>query len=230
MEQTITSGALFENFMEQGFKFLFVDIDDTLYSYERAHCYAIEKLFETQNITEFGLTLESFIEEYVLKRREVKVEHKNSGVCRSRYLAFYKLFNDLGIKNAFLKSRDAEEEYWSFLMEGMLPYNEIINFLVKINYRGVRICVISDMQTRIQIEKLKKLGLVNIIDHIVTSEDVNVEKPSARIYDEAVKIMNATRKSCLMLGDDYEKDILGALNCGISAWQVVQSGRSIVKY
>ena len=52
---------------------------------------------------------------------------------------------------------------------------------------------------------------------VYISEDIKAPKPGREIFEYAVKSSNARKKSSLVVGDDWESDIQGALNFGIDA-------------
>ena len=52
-----------------------------------------------------------------------------------------------------------------------------------------------------------------------------MNKPAKAYFDYALKVSGANRKTTLMIGDNLQSDILGALNAGLDAmlfnrWQV----------
>ena len=74
------------------------------------------------------------------------------------------------------------------------------------------------MQANFQILKLRKLGLDSIIDFLVTSEEVGVEKPNRDIFIFALQKLNLDPSLIVMIGDNHSKDIEGALKIGIQAY------------
>jgi putative hydrolase of the HAD superfamily len=52
---------------------------------------------------------------------------------------------------------------------------------------------------------------------ITNSEMAGVKKPNPLIFDHALKVANAKPFESIMIGDNYEADILGALNVGYDA-------------
>ena len=46
---------------------------------------------------------------------------------------------------------------------------------------------------------------------------IGVKKPNPKIFNHALGLANATTKNSIMIGDNYEADILGALNIGLDA-------------
>ena len=101
----------------------------------------------------------------------------------------------------------------------MHPSKEIIDYLKDFKKSGKSICAVSDMQADIQIQKLKKLKLLNIIDFLVTSEEVGFEKPNKKIFDMALKKLNLPKGKVIMIGDSLHKDVESAKKYGIKSYQ-----------
>ena len=76
-----------------------------------------------------------------------------------------------------------------------------------------------------QYKKLAACGLKDYFDTIILSEDAGYNKPSKAYFDYALKVSGANIETTLMIGDNLNTDIRGALNAGIDAllfnrWQV----------
>ena len=72
----------------------------------------------------------------------------------------------------------------------------------------------------VQYKKLAACGLRDYFDTIILSEDAGVNKPSPLYFDYALKTSGASRKTTLMIGDNLQTDILGALSAGLDAMLV----------
>ena len=82
------------------------------------------------------------------------------------------------------------------------------------------IAAITDMQFNFQAKKLHSLKLDQFIDFLVTSEEALFEKPHSAIFELAINKMNLNKNDVIMIGDSYDKDIVGAKNAGIRSLHI----------
>ncbi|NDK18919.1 MAG: HAD-IA family hydrolase, partial [Zetaproteobacteria bacterium] len=69
----------------------------------------------------------------------------------------------------------------------------------------------------IQGKKMKNSGLEPYFKTVITSEQVGVKKPNAEIFNFALTTCQAKADESVMIGDNYEADVMGALQCGLDA-------------
>jgi putative hydrolase of the HAD superfamily len=67
----------------------------------------------------------------------------------------------------------------------------------------------------VQYHKLEKSGIRNYFQRLFISEEMGIHKPHPEIFRAAVTAFNAKKSDCLMVGDDFAKDIEGAQVFGI---------------
>ena len=75
--------------------------------------------------------------------------------------------------------------------------------------------VVTNGFIEVQYEKFDKSGLRDCFAHIVLSEEVGCQKPSPRIFEEALRMNGLSADDVLMIGDSWTSDIQGAINAGI---------------
>lgn len=89
--------------------------------------------------------------------------------------------------------------------------------LLYLKSKGYKVGLITNGKEFKQWEKLIRLGLYPFFDEIVTSESVGVEKPDAKIYQIAMDRLNVTKGASIMVGNNFDVDIMGAYNAGMQS-------------
>ena len=108
--------------------------------------------------------------------------------------------------------------YWKTFFEQMICFEGVKDFIVWNKNIGVKIGILTDYESEYQMQKLEKLGLINYIDTIITSEEVGIEKPSSQMFQTILRKMELRRDEVIMIGDDFNKDVRGAVNMSIRCY------------
>lgn len=91
--------------------------------------------------------------------------------------------------------------------------------------RGYRTGLLSNWDDRLP-ELLEGLGLLSQLAPRVISYRVGVEKPHRRIFETALQEAGVAPEEALMVGDDWEADVIGARTLGMPAVYVERHGHS----
>lgn len=78
-----------------------------------------------------------------------------------------------------------------------------------------KLAIITNGFREVQVDKLIQSGLEKFFDKVIISEEVGAQKPNRKIFEHALKCMNAPKRKSLMIGDSWEADILGAREFGM---------------
>ncbi|KAJ4125315.1 hypothetical protein NW768_008932 [Fusarium equiseti] len=90
-----------------------------------------------------------------------------------------------------------------------------IETLVKLRDLGYRIAIITNGRTDGQIRKAKDIGVYDLVERIITSEEVGVSKPSIEIFRYAARHFEIYPENTYMIGDSINCDIRGAIYSGL---------------
>ena len=189
-------------------KAVFFDIDDTLY--DTSGFARLARKAAINVMIDAGLPLSSD-EAYKLLKEIIKEKGSN----------YDKHFN-------ILTEKVFGEEKPLLIALGMITYHNVKfallrlfpktpSTLIYLKSKGYQLGVISDGITIKQWEKLIRLGLHHFFDEVVTSEEAGVAKPDERIFQLALDRMGCQAQKSIMIGNKFDKDILGAINIGMSA-------------
>ncbi len=194
---------------------VFFDLDHTLWDFDKNSGLTFDKIFRLNNI---NVDLESFLSNYERINldywklyREEKIE---KGVLRFGRL------NDAFMALNF----KVEDEIICKLSEDYITHLTSYNHLFKntfevLDYLKLKynLHIITNGFSKVQEEKLTNSNISHYFETVTNSEMVGVKKPNPIIFDHALKLANATSSQSIMIGDNYEADILGAINSGMDA-------------
>lgn len=95
----------------------------------------------------------------------------------------------------------------------VFPYTyEILEYLKTKCYS---LHLITNGFEKTQWSKLKNTGIDHFFTQVITSEASNSVKPDKEIFEYALQKANATLDHSIMIGDNLEADIQGAINAGM---------------
>jgi len=95
-------------------------------------------------------------------------------------------------------------------------FDDTLPALEKIRGKGVRMGIISNWDHRL-FSIVEQLGLSEFFEQVTASSAVGVAKPGKRIFEAALKAMNALPEESLHVGDSLEDDYHGATRAGLKA-------------
>ena len=75
--------------------------------------------------------------------------------------------------------------------------------------------IITNGFNEVQYLKMEKSDLTKYFKTIITSEDAGVKKPNPIIFEYALAQADANSHESIMIGDNWEADIMGAKNAGL---------------
>ena len=191
------------------------DLDDTLYDYSAWNKKAVEELclFVHRQI---NISQTSFYEAFHWSRREIKRLLGSTGSSHNRLLYCQKTLEYLGYPPATL-ALDMYEVYWGYMLQHMSLRDGVWELLDYCKKKKMKIGICTDLTAHIQHRKIRKLGLSEWIDEIVTSEEAGAEKPNEKIYQMILKKLKTSPENTIFVGDDLEKDVKGPIKAGMKA-------------
>jgi HAD superfamily hydrolase (TIGR01549 family) len=196
---------------------LFIDLDNTLFDELFYLDQALEKtllLFKKKsNINDKKLYLL-----YTKTINNLKSTHNDSLPYYSRLLRFKYMCDELRISDR-LFPLTLEEYFWNTFFENITLFDGAKDFLSWAQ-KYFQTCLLTNFYANIQYAKIKKLNIEKYIDFIVTSEEIGIEKSNPLIFVYALNKTKSSKKNAIMIGDNYEKDILGAQNVGIKTLHI----------
>lgn len=202
--------------MSKKYTHIFFDLDNTLWDFEgnsRKAMFVAFHQFELVNFTAFGL----FFETYSKHNHSLWESYRNGEVGKKdlTYLRFQNTFDELEIKGAYANEMNtfylSEMPKQTELNEGAI---DVLNYLKKKRYH---LNIITNGFKEVQYKKIETSGLKMYFDKIFISEEIKSPKPERAIFEYSIKSTNARKVNSIMIGDDLDVDVMGAVKYGIDA-------------
>lgn len=210
----------FDHLDLSGVRALLLDLDSTLYCEKTCHEYALRRCYVVYARRVAAVPFETFAQMYTDAQQVVKRDKPTQAASHSRFLYFQALFERACGHTDVALTLFFERLYWYHYLSRMELYPGVRAFLARARARGVRVGIVTNLTARIQFAKIRHLHLDHLVDFVVSSEEVGVEKPHPSIFTRALEKLGVRPHETLMIGDNHEHDIRGAERLGIRAVRV----------
>jgi putative hydrolase of the HAD superfamily len=196
------------------YKHLFFDLDRTLWDWNANSETSLRKLYQL-HLSHSGYTYEEFERYYNQYNDQMWVLFRENKIKKEEFRVqrFRLSLNEIGIDSQEL----AEKLSTQFMDESPRGTRLMPNALEILDYLQSRyhLHILSNGFRDIQHIKMSGSGLTPYFKKIITSESCGYLKPDKRIFHYALSSTNCRKENALMIGDEIDADIMGALNFGI---------------
>ena len=202
--------------MKDEIQHVFFDLDRTLWDFEKSAEEAFKEIFNTHNLLERGVpSAKGFHDAYTIHNDRLWDLYRKGEIKKEelRGLRFKLTVNDFGIEDSELGELIGNDYVrLSPLKVNLFPYAiEVLEYLAP-NYT---LHIITNGFSEVQDIKLRESGMDKYFDEVITSEKAGYKKPNPKIFNFAFERSGAKAENSIMIGDDYEVDILGARDVGM---------------
>ena len=196
------------------FSGILLDLDNTVYPYHTAHTSALKAVLEYLS-NELERPVEDIHSAYKAARSVIHRRLAGFAASHSRLLYFQTLCESFKVPPGKIVL-DAEDLYWQTFFDHMVIRPLCLEFLLSV--RPTPILVVTDLTARLQLEKIIRLNLQKYVDGMVSSEEAGYEKPHPQIFKLAAEKLAADPSKLCMIGDNWDKDIVGALQLNMHCY------------
>lgn len=199
--------------MRMNVKHIFFDLDHTLWDFETNSSQTFAFIFEKNGL---GMDLVRFNEVYRPINQKYWKLYREDRVSKAdlRYFRLRETFEALNEEVSDEMIHLLSEEYITYLTRHNALFANAIEVLSYLRER-YRMHIITNGFEEVQHRKLQSSNLLPFFEQVITSEKVGVKKPDPRIFRYALEMSGAEPSESVMVGDNFEADILGARNVGM---------------
>ncbi len=203
-------------------KAILMDLDDTLYDAAAAYRRGEEAAIRTGSEV-LGISREEWAEAWKTGKACTKKILTEGAAQHHRLFYIQHALEYLG-RSPFEHTEEIYEAYWRAALDGMKLFDGVEEFLQQAKAKGWKLALCTDMTAVMQYRKIRRLGLPEYLDAVVTSEEAGAEKPDCRMFELTLEKLGTAPEEAVMIGDNFRKDVEGARQAGIRAIWKTRSG------
>ena len=196
-------------------KAVIFDLDNTLYNFDAANEFGIRALAAyTEPV--FGWDYPKMKDLYEESREKLTERMGDVGSAHNRLLRFQNLLEEKKLP-LHPHALEMAKAYWRGVLDNMALSPGAREIMEELRRMGIRIGLGTDMTAYIQYEKLIRLGLMEYMDFIVSSEEAGTDKPGNAFFMLCARKAGCLPGECLFIGDNIVRDYGGAAAAGMQA-------------
>ena len=199
------------------YKHLFFDLDHTLWDFDANAKETLIEVYALFVLEQKGVVpFEDFYKLYKI-HNEILWDRYHKGFITGEELKWKRMWRTLlefKIGDEPL-AREMSEKFLEILPKKKLLFPNTIEVLDYLLHKNYQLHLITNGFENTQWKKLNNSGLNIYFTHVVTSEGSNSIKPHKEIFDYALNKAGAELRQSIMLGDNLDADIQGAINVGM---------------
>ena len=130
---------------------------------------------------------------------------------------FYKLYSDKGVKAKSKLLKQTTLVFRTLTTEHLSVYKGVEEMLIELKKKNKQLYILSNAQRIYLLAEIKMLGLEKYFDGIYISSDYHTRKPDPQLYKILLEKEKLKKSDTIMVGDDYNTDIKGAVKVGIDS-------------
>ena len=206
-------------FAHMEIKHLFFDLDNTLWDHRKNAYLTLRGLFERHKLkAHYDLEFQTFFDAYSVINEALWAKIRDAEIDKAylRKHRFYDTFLKFDIDDI-----DLAQVFESQFLNEITQYNELVPYaletLHELKSKKYTLHIITNGFHGVTHRKIDHSGIRPFITTVTSADDVGVRKPHPEIFQHALYKTQSTKRECVLIGDDWIADIIGAQHFGIKA-------------
>ena len=196
------------------------DLDDTLFEHRRAvdegivhHIHSLGGVYAERPITEAVTLWHALEEEHYHSYLAGQLDYEGQRRARARHFAaaYGVELSESDSAQWFTSYFDEYVNRWA-LHADALPSLDALSAAIP----GVRFGVITNGDQAFQTRKMDAMNLSGRVEHLITSGELGVVKPDARIFQASCETFGVAPADAVYVGDRLRTDAIGAAAAGLT--------------
>ena len=199
------------------YKHLFFDLDHTLWDFDANSRQTLEELYIAFDLEQMGVfSFDLFHKNYLIHNEKLWARYRHGfiKVDELRWKRMWLTLVDFKIGDEKL-AREMGARFLHLLPDRKQLFPHAIEVLQYLTDRKYLLHLITNGFESTQHSKLRNSGMDKFFIEVITSEGSNSLKPDKAIFDYAFMKTKSRCEECIMIGDNIEADIQGAINAGM---------------
>ncbi|MBQ2025774.1 MAG: YjjG family noncanonical pyrimidine nucleotidase [Paludibacteraceae bacterium] len=198
------------------YKYLFFDLDNTLWDFDSNAKHTLNVLFDKYGLGNHFLHFDAYYQLYKGNNDRLWQLYGAGKITKEQLNQERFAYPLRTFKESLLPVAECmEREYLPLLAQQTRLMPHCLEVLDALKSKRYKLYIISNGFVEIQHLKLQRSGLYSYFDKCYFSEHIGAHKPAKVFFDYAIKSSNALKKQSLVIGDNFEADIMGARNARI---------------
>jgi len=195
------------------------DLDDTLHDDSLAYHRAARAAAD-DGARECGVDAELLHRSYVVRAerfwRELSARTLGTKLVDLRASMWTGALADCGIDDPELGSRLAMA-YNSYRAKVLELWPGVLEMLARLRAAGMKIGIVTNGFSETHREKIVLLGLEHAVDGTFIADEIGRVKPDPEFFFHAARELSVDARACAVVGDRYDRDVVGAHAAGMFA-------------
>lgn len=196
---------------------IFIDLDDTIWDFNANSHVALAKTFDDLHLRNIFADYDLFSRLYYDKNAELWDLYHHGKINRDYLIVerFAYPLRETGYADPQNRlAAHLNKYYLETLSQQTRLVPQAYEMLSDLQGKGYRLYILSNGFAEVQARKLQAGKIAQFFSRIVLSDEIGITKPDRRIFDHALQVTGGDAATTIMIGDNYDADIMGAAHAG----------------
>lgn len=207
-------------------KALFIDLDDTIWDFRANSKLSLRQIYDEFSLERVFTGYEQFQSLYMTANHELWEAYHHNRVTKDFLIVerFARPFRQVGsaLSDDLEFIMSINHRYLDVLAQQKTLVPGAIDLLDYLTAKEYPLYILSNGFAEVQARKLQSGGIDRYFKRLILSDEIGITKPDRRLFDYALQVVGADAADTVIVGDNYDADILGAMNAG---WRAIYFNR-----